>query len=77
MSMNREGRPTRPESGESAAVETFTGNRALMLEEKLIFEQDDYARTGVDLPEAPKVASRLSGLERSGGAGRVGAAAPC
>jgi hypothetical protein len=33
MSMNREGRPTRPEAGGSDDVETWTGNRALMLEE--------------------------------------------
>ncbi|KRB79336.1 glycine dehydrogenase [Sphingomonas sp. Root710] len=66
MSMNSEGRVTRPEtSTEAAAPATFTGNRALMLEEKLIFEQDDYARTGVDLPAVPKVASRLGGLERN------------
>ena len=65
MSMNSEGRVTRPDNTASpSAPPTFTGNRALMLEEKLIFEQDNYARTGVDLPEPPKVASRLGGLER-------------
>jgi glycine dehydrogenase subunit 2 len=66
MSMNSEGRVTRPEtSGGAAAVTTFTGNRALMLEEALIFEQGDYARTGVDIPAAPATASRLGGLERN------------
>ncbi|HEX8654280.1 MAG TPA: aminomethyl-transferring glycine dehydrogenase subunit GcvPB, partial [Allosphingosinicella sp.] len=48
MSMNREGRPTRPEAGKSAGAETWTGNRALMLEEPLIFEIGDGETTGVD-----------------------------
>jgi glycine dehydrogenase subunit 2 len=66
MSMNNEGRVTRPETTTGTeTVETFTGNRALMLEEALIFEQADYGRTGVDFAEAPKVASRLGGLERN------------
>ena len=66
MSMNSEGRVTRPEApGEGKPPATFTGNRGLMLEEKLLFEQQDYSRTGVDLPPAPSVASRLGGLERS------------
>ena len=77
MSMNSEGRVTHPEGGvASAAPPTFTGNRALMLEEKLIFEQDDYARTGVDLPEPPKVASRLGGLERENPIGLPGLPEP-
>jgi glycine dehydrogenase subunit 2 len=66
MSMNNEGWVTRPETTTGTeTVETFTGNRALMLEEALIFEQADYGRTGVDFAEAPKVASRLGGLERN------------
>ena len=65
MSMNSEGRVTRPENTASAAAPaTFTGNRGLMLEEQLIFERDDYGRTGVDLPQAPHVANLLGGLER-------------
>ncbi len=65
MSMNNEGRVTRPEAGnEAATLPTFTGNRGLMLEERLIFEREDYSRTGVDLPAPPQVASRLGGLER-------------
>ena len=65
MSMNSEGRVTRPENTAAAsAPATFTGNRGLMLEEQLIFERDDYGRTGVDLPAAPKIASRLGGLDR-------------
>nr|WP_047168949.1 aminomethyl-transferring glycine dehydrogenase subunit GcvPB [Sphingomonas sp. Y57] len=78
MSMNSEGRVTRPETGVAAsqAPATFTGNRALMLEEGLIFERDDYARTGVDLPEPPRVAGRLGGLERSRPIGLPGLTEP-
>ncbi len=36
-----------------AGVETFTGNRALMLEEPLIFEIGDSSTTGVDFPPLP------------------------
>jgi glycine dehydrogenase subunit 2 len=53
MSMNREGRPTRPEGGASPAGQaTFTGNRGLMLEEPLIFEMGREGRTGVDFDAA-------------------------
>lgn len=74
MSMNNQGRPTRPaeEFGAASAMATSTGNRALMLEEALIFEIGGTDRTGVDLPEAPKVASRLGGLERKSAIGLPG-----
>ena len=45
--------------------QTATGNRALMLEEALIFEIGDGGTTGVDIEAVPKVASRLGGLERN------------
>lgn len=51
------------DSTEMAA--TFTGNRALMLEEPLIFEIGDRATTGVDLEAAPVHAARLGGLARA------------
>ncbi|MGC6329840.1 aminomethyl-transferring glycine dehydrogenase subunit GcvPB [Rhizorhabdus sp. FW153] len=79
MSMNSEGRVTRPETDGSAAAAasySFTGNRALMLEEALIFERDDYARSGVDLPDAPAVKSRLGGLERNRAIGLPGLPEP-
>jgi glycine dehydrogenase subunit 2 len=63
MSMNREGRPTRPEAAEGAQA-TWTGNRALMLEEALIFELGEEDGCGVDIEEAPQTATRLGGLER-------------
>ncbi|MBX9728172.1 MAG: aminomethyl-transferring glycine dehydrogenase subunit GcvPB, partial [Sphingopyxis sp.] len=47
---------------------TFTGNRALMLEEALIFETGSPDRSGVDFEEAPSGAPRLDGalLRREG-----------
>ena len=77
MSMNREGRPTRPEDAEAeGAAETWTGNRALMLEQPLLFEIGDTETTGVDFeaPESP--ASRLGGLERSAPIGLAGLTEP-
>src|SRR4028119_1537977 len=58
----------KPEIGSSEKaeqVETFTGNRALMLEEPLIFEMEESAGTGVDFAPVPKVQSRLGGFERN------------
>ena len=45
-------------------IETFSGNKGLHLEELLIFEQGAAGRSGVDLPDLPKVKNRLGGLER-------------
>ena len=47
----------KPEMGESDVMtaSTYTGNRALMLEEALIFEIGDTHTTGVDLETAPVV----------------------
>jgi glycine dehydrogenase subunit 2 len=73
--MNREGRPTRPETAE-AASQTWTGNRALMLEEPLLFELGDMERTGVDFGEMPSVASRLAGLDRNRPIGLAGLTEP-
>ena len=61
--MNRQGRPTEPVQVLSAAPETFTGNRALRIEEALIFETGRTDVTGVDIDE-PKRAARLGNLER-------------
>ncbi|MGD9811497.1 MAG: aminomethyl-transferring glycine dehydrogenase subunit GcvPB [Sphingobium sp.] len=51
---------------------TETGNRALMLEEPLIFEIGSNDRTGVDLPEARAAMDRLAGLERAAPIGLPG-----
>ncbi|VXC89370.1 hypothetical protein SPHINGOAX6_70153 [Sphingomonas sp. AX6] len=66
----------RPEMGDAdgAGTKTFTGNRALMLEEALIFEIGSTDTTGVDFDQAPplqgrglKTASAVSrALRRSG-----------
>ncbi len=62
---------------EPAPVETtFSGNRGLQIEEKLIFEQDAGGRTGVDLPEPPPFRSRLGGLERQSPIGLPGLSEP-
>jgi glycine dehydrogenase subunit 2 len=61
--MNRQGRPTEPIEALEAAPATFTGNRALRIEEALIFETGRPEVTGVDLDE-PARAPRLGNLER-------------
>ncbi|HEX7875811.1 MAG TPA: aminomethyl-transferring glycine dehydrogenase subunit GcvPB [Sphingobium sp.] len=74
MTMLKEGRPTAPQAVAEAdtAPATATGNRALMLEEALIFEIGSTGTTGVDFAEAPKVASRLGNLARTDSIGLPG-----
>ncbi len=76
MSINDSG--WKPEMTISGAVAppTYTGNRALMLEEALIFEIGSTTTTGVDLAPIPKVASRLGGLERNRDIGLAGLSEP-
>src|SRR3546814_20936101 len=65
--LNRQGRPTTPnQQAESDAAGTITGNRGLLMEEALSFEQGAAGRTGVDLPDAPQVTDRPGGLKRQG-----------
>ncbi|PCG10180.1 glycine dehydrogenase (aminomethyl-transferring) [Sphingomonas ginsenosidimutans] len=53
MALNQSGwRPSTPQQGDGAPA-TFTGNRALMLEEPLIFEIGSSETTGVDFASAP------------------------
>ncbi|MEM7443579.1 MAG: aminomethyl-transferring glycine dehydrogenase subunit GcvPB [Pseudomonadota bacterium] len=47
--MNRQGRPTQPVASTTTA-DTITGDRALMVEQPLIFEQDSPGACGVDIP---------------------------
>jgi glycine dehydrogenase subunit 2 len=76
MSMSREGRPTRPEAAEGAPP-TYTGNRALMLEEPLIFEIGEEEGCGVDIEPAPGGSTaRLGGLERNRPIGLPGLSEP-
>jgi len=77
MSVNASG--WRPEMGDASgalAVDTFTGNRGLMLEEPLIFEIGGSPRTGVEVDVPPRSASRLAGLERSRPIGLPGLTEP-
>jgi glycine dehydrogenase subunit 2 len=48
----------------STAPKTFTGNRALRIEEALIFEIGRPEVTGVDIDDPKEFKSRLGGLER-------------
>ena len=50
MTMNTQGRPTNSGAAAESNVKTFTGNKALQIEEALSFEFGDFAGTGVDLP---------------------------
>ena len=74
MTMLKEGRPTAPTPVEEAhmAPATATGNRALMLEEKLIFEIGSTDTTGVDFAVSPAVESRLGNLARTDAIGLPG-----
>ena len=75
MSMMTQGRPTQARPNETPpARQTFTGNRALMLEEPLIFEVGSTGVTGVDLEAVPPHVSRLSGLARKAPIGLPGLA---
>lgn len=69
--MNHEGRPTTP-----AKANPHYGNRALMIEETLIFEQGQTDRCGVDLPPVPKHNSRLGALKRIEAVGLPGLSEP-
>ena len=59
-------RPSAPVAGEGISAPTVTGNRALMLEEPLLFEIGSRGQTGVDFEACPGGSSRLGGLERQG-----------
>ncbi|MGQ3676112.1 aminomethyl-transferring glycine dehydrogenase subunit GcvPB [Xanthobacter sp. TB0139] len=65
--MNSEGRgTTQPHPvSENRLPETFTGNRALQLEEGLLFEIGRTDVSGVDLPEPPPFRDRLGGHART------------
>ncbi|WP_242149997.1 aminomethyl-transferring glycine dehydrogenase subunit GcvPB [Sphingomonas sp. BAUL-RG-20F-R05-02] len=77
MTINASGwRPERPETSADTAPATFTGNRALMLDEPLIFEVGSTETTGVDLAEVPTGTLRLGGLERAREIGLPGLSEP-
>ena len=66
----------RTADGPVLPLETITGNRALQIEEKLIFEQGSPGRCGVDLVDPPPFQARLGGLERQGAIGLPGLSEP-
>ena len=75
--MNNEGRPTSLPSGASKTeATTFTGHRALDLNEPLIFETGHVDQTGVDFPAVAGVENRLGGLERHAPIGLPGLSEP-
>lgn len=76
MTINASG--WRPEIGSSKAdaPATSTGNRALMLEEALIFEIGSTETTGVDIADAPAGKSRLGELSRATPIGLPGLSEP-
>lgn len=62
--LNNQGRPTTPSAASAVTEQTFTANRGLQIEEPLLFEIGRHDISGVDLPEAPKVASKLGAHAR-------------
>src|SRR6476619_6870063 len=76
MTVNPSGWPPSSPANEQGQGQTATGNRALMLEEPLIFEMDGGETTGVDFADIPQHASRLGGLERSRPMGLPGLSEP-
>jgi glycine dehydrogenase subunit 2 len=69
-------RPGAPLAGAGEAAPTTTGNRALMLEEPLIFEIGTTETTGVDLPDPQGGANRFGGFARAGEIGLPGLSEP-
>ncbi|MEP2550642.1 MAG: hypothetical protein ABJH26_05040, partial [Marinomonas sp.] len=66
-----------PASEGTADTGTVTGNRALMLEEPLLFEIGHAETTGVDFePVEVALPSRLGGMERTDAIGLVGLTEP-
>ena len=80
MSINASGwRPERPVMSDADAAKvagTSTGNRALMLEEPLIFEIGSTDRSGVDIVAGEAGESRLGALARSAPIGLPGLSEP-
>ncbi len=72
--MNRQARPA--EFGAPIPADTFTGNRALDIEEALIFEVGRPEVTGVDLDTPAGFSPRLGSLERKSAIGLPGLSEP-
>ena len=77
MAVNQSGwRPEAPTGGPGSEGATHTGNRALMLEEPLIFEIGSTRTTGVDFAEGDVSHDRLGGLTRKAPIGLPGLSEP-
>ena len=74
--LNSQGRPTEPREALSAAHPTFTSNRALQIEEALIFEIGRAEVSGIDIEEPHPFEPRLCGLERKEPIGLPGLSEP-
>jgi glycine dehydrogenase subunit 2 len=76
MTINPSGWRPEMSTAEAAPSATWTGNRALMLEEPLIFEIAGTDTTGVDIPPAETPGNRLGGLAREAPIGLPGLSEP-
>ncbi|HYC06057.1 MAG TPA: aminomethyl-transferring glycine dehydrogenase subunit GcvPB [Azospirillaceae bacterium] len=76
--MNTQGRKTTPDAvaSDASPIATFTGNRALVHEEALIFEMDNPGVTGVDLEALPTSELRLGKLKPRASVGLPGLSEP-
>ena len=75
--MLNEGRSTRPQTEDiTVKSATISGHRGLDHEEPLLIELSREGVSGVDLPEAPGVKSRLGALARTGKVGLPGVSEP-
>ena len=78
MSMNSQGRQTRPtdDPATTHTIETVSGSRGLLQREDLIFEIGSVDKTGVDLPEPVGNRSRIGEVKRQGRIGLPGLSEP-
>jgi glycine dehydrogenase subunit 2 len=74
--LNNQGRPTAAGEASGSDHPTFTGNKALQIEEALLFEIGRADVTGIDLDEPAAFTPRLGGLERKNEIGLVGLSEP-
>ena len=79
MSLNKQGRPSRPavaQAENEGQFETFSGSKALQQTELLLFDRGDNERTGVDLPQTPDIADDLGDFARKDAIGLPGLTEP-
>lgn len=76
MTINQSGWRPEMSAGDATGAATFTGNRALMLDEALIFEIGSAETTGVDFAAPVAAPSRLGSLARTRPIGLPGLSEP-